>query len=104
MINTILLIIHVIVTIGLIVVVLLQKDNAAGGLGGSFGGGASQTVFGSSGAETFFSKLTTFMAIIFVFTSISLAYISSHKQVTKPTSEMKTNSTAPKVPVVPNTK
>ncbi|HLG19321.1 MAG TPA: preprotein translocase subunit SecG [Bdellovibrionota bacterium] len=68
-------ILHVSVCIFLIVIVLLQHGKGAD-IGASFGG-ASQTVFGTRGAATFLSKLTVSCAIIFMVTSLSLAYLSS---------------------------
>ena len=46
-------------------------------MGAAFGGGSSQTLFGSTGAGTFLSKMTTGAAVVFMLTSLSLAYISS---------------------------
>ncbi len=48
-------------------------------MGAAFGGGSSQTLFGSTGASTFLSKATTAAAIIFMVTSLGLAYLSSHR-------------------------
>lgn len=76
---TILIIIHVIVCIALILIVLLQKGKGAD-MGAAFGGGGSQTLFGTSGAGTFLTKATTTVAIIFMVTSVSIAYLSSHRQ------------------------
>jgi preprotein translocase subunit SecG len=76
--STILIIVHVIVSIALIMIVLLQTGKGAD-MGAAFGGGASQTLFGSTGASTFLSKATTGAAIIFMLTSLALAYISSHR-------------------------
>lgn len=67
--------IHVIVCIALIMIVLLQTGKGAD-MGAAFGGGSSQTLFGSTGASTFLSKATTFAAIVFMITSLTLAYIS----------------------------
>ncbi len=75
-----LIIIHVIACIGLIMIVLLQTGKGAD-MGAAFGGGASQTLFGSSGAGTFFGKATTAIAVIFMLTSLTLAYISTRKTV-----------------------
>ena len=72
-----LIIMHVIVCIALILIVLLQTGKGAD-MGAAFGGGASQTLFGSTGASTFLSKLTTIAAIVFMITSLGLAYMSSH--------------------------
>lgn len=73
-----LIIIHVIVCIALIMIVLLQTGKGAD-MGAAFGGGSSQTLFGSSGASTFLSKATTVAAIVFMVTSLTLAYISGHR-------------------------
>src|SRR5207244_5796490 len=55
----------------LIIVVLLQSGKAAD-LAGAFGGAGSQTAFGPRGAATFLSKATTWCAIMFMATSITL--------------------------------
>jgi len=70
------IILHVVVCIALIMIVLLQTGKGAD-MGAAFGGGASQTLFGSSGASTFLSKATTAVAIVFMLTSLVLAYLSS---------------------------
>ena len=72
--TTFLTILHVIVCIFLIAVVLLQRGKGAE-IGAVFGGGGSSTVFGSRGAGSFLSKLTTGAAIVFMITSLSLAYL-----------------------------
>ena len=65
---------HVVVSIALIVIVLLQKGRGAD-IGALFGG-SSQTLFGSTGGSTFFNRLTTSVAVIFMLTSLTLAYRS----------------------------
>ncbi len=70
---------HVIVCIILILVVLLQSGKGAD-LAGAFGGGATQTAFGSRGPASFLSKLTTVAAVIFMVTSLSLALIGTKTQ------------------------
>ncbi|WP_183354911.1 preprotein translocase subunit SecG [Geomonas silvestris] len=73
---TILLVtLHVVVCLALIVVVLLQSGKGAE-MGASFGASGSQSVFGAGGGNTFMSKVTTSAAIIFMLTSLSLAFIS----------------------------
>jgi preprotein translocase subunit SecG len=73
---TILLVtLHIIVSFALIIVVLLQSGKGAE-MGASFGASGSQSVFGAGGGNTFMSKLTTSAAIIFMLTSLSLAFIS----------------------------
>ncbi|HIC91521.1 MAG TPA: preprotein translocase subunit SecG [Syntrophaceae bacterium] len=74
---TLFLIIHIFICIGLILIVLLQSGKGAS-MGAAFGG-ASQTLFGSAGPGTFLGKLTTVVAVIFMLTSLYLAYISTHR-------------------------
>ncbi len=59
-------------------IVLLQTGKGAD-MGAAFGGGSSQTLFGSTGASTFLTKATTAAAIIFMLTSLGLAYMSGNK-------------------------
>ncbi len=70
---TALTVLHILVCIFLIAVVLLQRGKGAE-MGAVFGGGASSTVFGSRGAGNFLSRLTTGSAIVFMLTSLGLAY------------------------------
>src|SRR5215471_10898682 len=76
--NTFLTIVHVFVCGFLILVVLLQAGKG-GGMGIAFGGGGSQTVFGSSGAGNFLTRLTSITAVIFMITSLVLAHNSSQQ-------------------------
>jgi preprotein translocase subunit SecG len=70
--------VHVLVSIFLIFVILLQPGKGEG-MGGAFGGGGSaSTVFGGRGSVTFLAKVTEACAIIFMITSLTLAYRSSH--------------------------
>ncbi|GFE60881.1 preprotein translocase subunit SecG [Geobacter sp. AOG2] len=68
-------ILHILVSIFMIAVVLLQSGKGAE-MGASFGSGGSQSVFGAGGGTTFLSKMTTGAAVIFMLTSLTLAYIS----------------------------
>ena len=70
--------VHVLVSIFMIFVILLQPGKGEA-MGGAFGGGGnSNTVFGGRGSVTFLSKVTTGCAIVFMLTSLTLAYRSSH--------------------------
>jgi preprotein translocase subunit SecG len=71
-------VLHVIVCIILVLVVLLQSGKGAD-LAGAFGGGSTQTAFGSRGPASFLSKMTTIAAIVFMLTSIGLSLISTQK-------------------------
>jgi preprotein translocase subunit SecG len=75
--QTIITIIHVLACIFLVLVVLLQTGKGAD-MGAVFGG-SSSTVFGSTGAGNFLTRLTTASAIIFMVTSLSLTYLSSRQ-------------------------
>jgi len=70
---------HVIVCVILVLVVLLQSSKGAD-LAGAFGGGGSQTAFGSRGPASFLSKMTTIAAVVFMLTSISLSMMSFNTQ------------------------
>jgi len=67
------IILHILVCIALILIVLLQKGKGAD-MGAAFGG-SSQTVFGSAGASSFLTKITTVAAIVFMITSLFLAFL-----------------------------
>src|SRR5262245_24537628 len=70
-------IVHVLSCIFLVLVVLLQTGKGAD-MGAVFGG-SSSTVFGSSGAGTFLTRLTTATAVVFMLTSLSLTYFSARR-------------------------
>jgi len=72
---------HIIVCLALIMIVLLQTGKGAD-MGAAFGGGGSQTLFGTTGASTFLSKSTTIAAVVFMVTCFLLAYMSSNRQST----------------------
>jgi preprotein translocase subunit SecG len=63
---------HVLVCFVLISVIMLQSGSAAD-LAGAFGGAGSQTAFGPRGAATFLSHATTWCAIVFMMTSLTLS-------------------------------
>ena len=77
--NTLLIILHVTVALFLVLIVLLQTGKGAA-MGSAFGG-ASQTMFGSSGASNFLSKMTTVAAVLFMLTSLGLATFSSRQKI-----------------------
>ena len=105
-------ILHVVVSIFMVAVVLLQSGKGAE-MGASFGSSGSQSVFGAGGGTTFLSKMTTGAAVIFMLTSLTLAYISglpssssimSGKGKPAPTAKVPAQvppATAPAAPAVP---
>jgi len=72
------LVVHVVVCIFLVLVVLLQSGKGAD-LAGAFGGGATQTAFGSRGPASFLTRITTVVAIVFMVTSISLSMMGERR-------------------------
>ena len=73
---TLLFIVQVIVAVFLIGFVLIQHGKGADA-GAAFGSGSSSTVFGSQGSGSFLTKVTTFLAIVFLANSLLLAYLAS---------------------------
>jgi preprotein translocase subunit SecG len=67
-------VVHVLVCVFLVGVVLLQQGRSAD-LAGAFGGQGSQTAFGPRAAANVLTRLTTWSAIIFMVTSISLTVL-----------------------------
>ncbi|HEY5716530.1 MAG TPA: preprotein translocase subunit SecG, partial [Psychromonas sp.] len=67
-----------IVALILIGFVLIQQGKGAG-MGASFGSGASNTVFGASGAGNFMTRTTAILAVIFFVLSLILGNLSTHK-------------------------
>jgi len=89
------IILHVIVGALLVLIVLLQRGKGAD-MGAAFGG-SSSTIFGSSGPGTFLSKITTAVAMVFMLTSLYLAYASANKgrSVIEPPARPSAQQTAP---------
>lgn len=75
---TVLTVVHVVLTITLIVLVLVQRGKGAD-IGAAFGGGASNTVFGSQGSASFLTRATAVVATSFFVMSLSLAYLTSQQ-------------------------
>jgi preprotein translocase subunit SecG len=76
MLFNIFVIVHVLTCVLLIIAVLMQSSKG-GGLSGAFGGGGGQAILGGREAATFLSKATTYLAVIFMCTSLSLAFLSA---------------------------
>ncbi|MAZ44420.1 MAG: preprotein translocase subunit SecG [Legionellales bacterium] len=71
----ILFFIHVVVCFALIGLVLIQRGKGSD-IGAAFGSGASNTVFGSAGANDFLSKVTAYLAVAFFALSLSMTYLT----------------------------
>ena len=74
-IETLVLVVHVAAALGIIGLVLIQHGKGAD-MGSGFGGGASNTVFGSVGSGNFLTRTTTALAVAFFITSFGLAYFA----------------------------
>ena len=85
---------HVVVCVILILVVLLQSGKGAD-LAGAFGGGATQTAFGSRGPASFLSKLTTAAAVLFMITCMSLSLIGEKREAKSVLDSSRTTKAAP---------
>jgi preprotein translocase subunit SecG len=72
------LVIHIVAAISVIGLVLVQHGKGAD-MGAAFGSGASGSLFGATGSANFLSRSTAVLAAVFFVTSLSLAYIASHK-------------------------
>lgn len=91
--------VHVIVCAILIVVVLLQHGKSAD-IAATFGGVGSQTAFGPRGTATLLSKITTWCAVLFMITAISLTFFATKKS----TSSVMDNVKGPAAPAAPPAK
>ena len=76
---TFLAIVHIVVSVLLVTFILLQDPKGGGGALGMLGGGGSKSLFGSTGGNQFLVNVTKWLALIFAFTSIYLAALSSQK-------------------------
>jgi len=79
---TFVLILHVIVSLILIAVILFQAGKGGGladTFGGGGGGGSQTTIFGQK-ASDFLTKATEVSAVLFLCTSLTLAFLSSKRK------------------------
>jgi preprotein translocase subunit SecG len=76
--ETLVLAVHVLASVGVIGLVLLQHGKGAD-MGAAFGSGASGSLFGVSGSSNFLSRTTAILVAIFFVTSLTLAYLSSNR-------------------------
>ena len=73
--HTILVVVHLFLSIGLIGLILIQHGKGADA-GAAFGSGASSTVFGAQGSANFLSRTTGVLALLFFLTSLTLAWMA----------------------------
>jgi len=111
MIETLLVVLHVLLAAGVIGLVLMQHGKGADA-GAAFGSGASATVFGARGAASFLSRATSILATLFFLTSLALAYFAMRAserpgilgQVPAPAPVTAPKPALPELPVVPQTR
>lgn len=97
-----LIILYLVVSIVLIGFVLIQQGKGAG-MGASFGSGASNTVFGASGAGNFMTRTTAILAVLFFALSLALGNLSTNKASTDDGFSDLTIDQTQEVPVVKDT-
>ena len=74
--QTLLLVLHLLVAVGICAFVLLQHGKGAD-MGAAFGSGASGTIFGATGSANFLSRTTAVLAAVFFATSLGLTWFAS---------------------------
>ncbi|MEE4145083.1 MAG: preprotein translocase subunit SecG [Halieaceae bacterium] len=74
----IILVVHLLVALAIIGLIMLQQGKGAD-MGASFGAGASQTLFGSSGSANVLTRSTAWLAALFFASSFSLALLANQK-------------------------
>jgi len=79
-INSLLSVAQVLLSVSLIALILMQHGKGADA-GAAFGSGASASVFGARGSGNFLSKATAVIATLFFIVCLSLAYVSSNREV-----------------------
>mgnify|MGYP001153918601 CR=1 FL=1 len=73
--NGFLVTIHVIMSVLLVGCILLQPGAKGGGLSATFGGGGANSAFGAAGAAPMLSKITYWLAAIFMVTSLFIEFM-----------------------------
>jgi len=79
--DIILLVLHVVLSLGIITLVLLQKGAGASAGAAFGGGGGGGSVFGATGSANFLSKTTAIFAVGFFINSLVLAYLAANREI-----------------------
>lgn len=93
--TTILIIINVFAALSIIVLALMQQSK--GDMGSAFGGGGSQSMFGSRGSANFLSRLTATMCAAFFISSLALAYVYAKRSESTSVVDSQSSLTTPVV-------
>jgi preprotein translocase subunit SecG len=98
----VLLVVHLLICLALVGLVLIQQGQGADA-GAAFGSGASATVFGSRGAGSFLTRLTSALGVALFLTSLVLAYLGAHTNgAASVTDRMPPSQPAPVAPAPPS--
>ena len=100
MLQSILITLHLTLSVVIVGLVLIQRGKGADA-GAGFGAGASGTVFGARGSATFFSKATAVAATLFFATSLALTYVASQPAEARKSILDSVPATAPEAPAAP---
>ena len=100
--HTAIIIVHVLCTLFLILVILLQTGKGAA-MGSGLGAGSSQTMFGSSGAGNFLTKITTAIATLFMITSLTLGIKSTKEKSRSVRPDVENPATTSSPEIIPET-
>ena len=95
-----LLVLHVIVAIAICVLVLLQHGKGAD-MGAAFGSGSSGSLFGASGSANFLSRSTAVLATVFFVSSLGLTYFGSLRSTPAGVEKSIMDTVAPKAGDIP---
>ena len=95
-----LLVIHVIVAIAICALVLLQHGKGAD-MGAAFGSGSSGSLFGSAGSANFLSRSTAVLATVFFVSSLGLTYFGALRSTPVGVEKSIMDTVAPKAGDVP---
>jgi preprotein translocase subunit SecG len=102
--ESILLVVHMVVALVIIGLVLLQHGKGAD-MGAAFGSGSSGSLFGAVGSANFLSRSTAVLATVFFLSSLGLTYLGSTRTVRPAVERSIMDTQAPKagdVPAVPS--
>jgi preprotein translocase subunit SecG len=98
MLQTVILIFHVLAAGAIVVFVLLQQGKGAD-MGAAFGSGSAGSLFGSSGSANFMSRMTAVMATVFFITSLVLTYVAASSGASRGLMERVPATPASQIPV-----
>jgi preprotein translocase subunit SecG len=102
MLETVLLVLHLLVAVSICGFVLLQHGKGAD-MGAAFGSGSSGSVFGAAGSANFLSRTTAVLAAVFFLSSLGLTwYATSRGAATSVMQQGIVEKLAPKASDVPS--